>query len=76
MPTPKPKRLLSDTYAFPGFRPESTKADRALALNPTIVGAAGLAATLSGAGVPAAAPDWSKVPAKSIKADIEAVKTK
>src|SRR4030067_1001213 len=22
MPTPKPKRLLSDTYAFPGFRPE------------------------------------------------------
>ena len=24
MPTPKPKRLLSDTYAFPGFRPEPT----------------------------------------------------
>ena len=24
MPTPKPKRLLSESYAFPGFRPEPT----------------------------------------------------
>jgi len=24
MPTLKPKRFLSDTYAFPGFRPEPT----------------------------------------------------